>query len=238
MKRERNEQQEYSCTNVREENGAQVLEGLPIVFGVRSENLTPYSDEHEVYEVLKVGCIDDSLIGMSDVVLNINHSNDVPNVLGRSRGGDGTLKLSVSELGVYCECPLPETANAEAVAELVRRGDIGGMSFAFDDGGNVIYKRESDKDGKEVWIREVTKIVGLYDVSVVTHPAYSDTSVGLRSRGDAILREIEAIKPSEDKQEVEATPEDKEMEEAARRAAEERGMMRYRARRRAGMIEI
>ena len=36
---------------------SRTIEGTPIVFGVRSKNLTPWSDTREVYEVLEPGCI-------------------------------------------------------------------------------------------------------------------------------------------------------------------------------------
>ena len=43
--------------------------GTPIVFGVRSVNLTPWSDYREVYEVMEPGSISDELLRSSDVIL-------------------------------------------------------------------------------------------------------------------------------------------------------------------------
>ena len=63
--------------------------GKPIVFGVRSVNLTPWSSTRVVYEVLEPGCISDELLQRSDVVLNLNHSNQVQHILGRCRNGKG-----------------------------------------------------------------------------------------------------------------------------------------------------
>ena len=65
--------------------------GTPIVFGVRSHNLTPWSSYREVYEVMEPGCISDELLRESDVILNLNHNSAVLNVLGRCKNGDGTL---------------------------------------------------------------------------------------------------------------------------------------------------
>lgn len=176
---------------------SRTIEGTPIVFGVRSVNLTPWSDTREVYEVLEPGCITQELISRSDVILNLNHSNMVPDVLGRCRNGKGTLELELRENKIGCRCELPHTNNANDTLELMRRGDITGMSFAFEDDyadseNGVSYERTSEiKDGKEVWLRHVKRITGLYDVAIVTHPAYEQTSVGLRELGDTIDKAID-----------------------------------------------
>ena len=47
-------------------------------------------------------------------------------------------------------------------------------------------------DGKEVWIRHVKRITGLYDVAIVTNPAYEQTSVATREQSDSIDAVIEA----------------------------------------------
>ncbi len=176
---------------------SRTIEGTPIVFGVRSVNLTPWSDTREVYEVLEPGCITQELISRSDVILNLNHSNMVPDVLGRCRNGKGTLTLELRENNMGCRCDVARTNNANDALELMKRGDITGMSFAFEDDwqdseNGVSYERTAEThDGKEVWIRHVKRITGLYDVAIVTHPAYEQTSVGTREAGDAIEKAIE-----------------------------------------------
>lgn len=187
--------------HVREtEDGQQsrIVEGKPIVFGVRSVNLTPWSSTREVYEVLEPGCITNELLQRSDVILNLNHSRMVPDVLGRCRNGNGTLSLRLAGDHVECSCDLPNTNNANDALELMKRGDITGMSFAFEDDwedteNGVSYERTAEMhDGKEVWLRHVKRITGLYDVAIVTHPAYEQTSVGVREANDAIDKAIEA----------------------------------------------
>ena len=175
------------------------IEGRPIVFGVRSVNLTPWSSTRKVYEVLEPGCISRELLMKSDVVLNLNHSNMVPDVLGRYRNSDrDTLTLEMRGDGIDCRCELPNTNNANDTLELIKRGDINGMSFAFEDDyedseNGVSYEKTNDiEDGKEVWLRHVKKITGLYDVAIVTHPAYEQTSVGMREASDRIDAAIEA----------------------------------------------
>ena len=175
------------------------IEGRPIVFGVRSVNLTPWSSTRKVYEILEPGCISRELLAKSDVILNLNHSNMVPDVLGRFRNSDkDTLSLELRGDGIDCRCDLPHTNNANDALELMKRGDITGMSFAFEDDyedteNGVSYERTNDvEDGKEVWLRHVKKITGLYDVAIVTHPAYEQTTVGLREASEAIDKAIEA----------------------------------------------
>jgi len=179
---------------------SRTIEGRPIVFGVRSVNLTPYSHSRKVYEILEPGCISRELLQKSDVVLNLNHNSDVVNVLGRYRGNPekDTLQLEMRGDGIDCRCNLPKTNNANDTLELIKRGDINGMSFAFDDDyedteKGVSYERTNDtEDGKEVWLRHVKRITALYDVSIVTHPAYEQTTVATREASEAIDKAIDA----------------------------------------------
>ena len=82
-------------------------------------------------------------------------------------------------------------------------------------------------------MRHVKRITGLYDVSIVTHPAYEQTSVGTREASDAIDKAIDA----QLKREQGETPEEKqareerELEEQAERAREMQ-MHRLRSQRR------
>ena len=208
--------------HVREtEDGQQsrTIEGKPIVFGVRSVNLTPWSDTREVYEVLEPGCITNELLQRSDVILNLNHSSMVPDVLGRCKNGNGTLSMRLADDHIECRCELPNTNNANDALELMRRGDISGMSFAFQDDyqdseNGVSYERTAEThDGKEVWLRHVKRITGLYDVAIVTHPAYEQTSVATREASEAIDKAIEAQLKREQPQETEEEKQAREQQE-------------------------
>ena len=248
------------------------IEGRPIVFGVRSVNLTPWSSTRKVYEVLEPGCISRELLQKSDVVLNLNHNSDVVNVLGRYRNNPDkdTLSLELRGDGIDCRCDLPKTNNANDTLELIRRGDINGMSFAFEDDwedseNGVSFEKTNDvEDGKEVWLRHVKRITGLYDVSIVTHPAYEQTTVGTREASDAIEKAIEDMmqrecgddeakkkaeeeakaeeerKAQEAKEQAEREAkerEDRELEEQAQRARESQ-MLRLRSRRLCSEIDF
>ena len=218
------------------------ITGRPIVFGVRSVNLTPWSDYREVYEVLEPGCITKELLEQSDVVLNTNHRSDVSCILGRYRNTDkDTLKLELRADGIDCESDLPNTSTANDALELIKRGDIDGMSFAFEDDwedseNGVSYERMKDEEtgNKEIWVRHVKRITALYDVSIVTHPAYEQTTVGTREQSEAIERAIEeqlkrekpAVKDTaketdkETEEETDEEKQDKEQTNEEKRAAE------------------
>ena len=218
------------------------VEGRPIVFGVRSVNLVPWSSTRKVYEILEPGCISNELLMRSDVILNINHSNKVTDVLGRCKNGNGTLELSLRESYVESGCDLPRTNTANDTLELIKRGDISGQSFAFEDdsedteNGVSLERTNEIEDGKEVWLRHVKRITGLYDVSIVTYPAYEQTSVATREQGDAILKQIDDEvaaanrREAEEAQDEQKREEDK-IEEQAQRFREQQ-MLRRRSQRR------
>lgn len=198
---------------------SRVIEGHAVVFGVRSVNLVPWSRQREIYEVMEPGSIDEALINRSDVVLTAFHNNE--KILGRSVDGKGTLKLSIDDKGVLVSCELARTQTGDEMLELIRRGDISGMSFCFtcdeDDSENgVSYEREEglSKDGKEVWLRHVKRCTGLYDVTIAGHPAYQQTDIAQREVGEEILKHLP--KPADD----EAKKREQEAEEAKKREEE------------------
>ena len=181
------------------EQESRTIVGMPVLYNVRSVNLTPWSEDREVYEVLEAGFITPELLQRSDVVLNLNHSTKVTDILGRYRNSErDTLSLDLLAQGMACRCDMPHTNNANDTLELMRRGDITGMSFAFSDNphdkASVTYEQTNERsaDGKEIWLRHVRKATGLYDVAIVTHPAYEQTSVVTREFADEIMREIDA----------------------------------------------
>ena len=233
------------------QEGSRVIAGRPIVFGVRSHNLTPWSSTRVVYEILEPGCISREVLQKSDIILNLNHNSNVVNVLGRYRNNPDkdTLKLEMRGDGIDCECDLPETTAANDTLTLIKRGDITGMSFAFDDDyedseNGVSYEKTNDiEDGKVVWLRHVKRIVNLYDVSIVTHPAYEQTSVATRESSDRIDAAIEAQlkrecgggsdddeakKKAEEEAKAKREQEEREAEELERKAREAKAVMRMR----------
>ena len=199
--------------------------GHPIVYGVRSVNLTPWSDTRVVFEILEPGCITQDVFDRSDVIYNNNHSTRIEDMIGRCYKGKGTLSIKPGERNVEISCDYPNTTVGNDTLEQIRLGNVFGMSFAFRDDwedteNGVSYERTNETiDGKEVWLRHVKRIVELYDVANVTHPAYEQTDVATREQSEAIDKAIEAQMKRECGDDDEAKK--KAEEEAAKRAAEE-----------------
>lgn len=111
-------------------------------------------------------------VGRDDVVFLVNHDG-LP--LARSRAGQGTLTLREDERGLYMETVLDgEDPDVRAITGKMKRGDLDKMSFAF-----RAEVEEWDESG-DLPVRTI-KQARLYDVSVVTSPAYEGTEIGLRS---------------------------------------------------------
>lgn len=149
------------------------ISGYAIVWGVPSRVMWDW--EGDFVEYIERGAVDDALIAQSDVKALYNHDRNM--LLARSAYGEGTLRLSIDEHGLRFEFEAPETTAGNDVLELVRRGDLKGCSFAFTaQQEDTEYSQEKDER-----VRRVRKISGLYDVSVVVDPAYTQTSVDARS---------------------------------------------------------
>ena len=198
--------------------------GHPIVYGVRSVNLTPWSDTRVVYEILEPGCITQDVFDRSDVIYNNNHSTRIEDMIGRCYKGKGTLSIKPGERNVEISCDYPNTTVGNDTLEQIRLGNVFGMSFAFRDDwedteNGVSYERTNETiDGKEVWLRHVKRIVELYDVANVTHPAYEQTDVATREQSEAIDKAIEAQMQREAGT-TQETEEEKQAREAKEREA-------------------
>jgi HK97 family phage prohead protease len=131
----------------------------------------------EFVETIERTAVTQELIDNADVKCLFNHNREA--LLARSNKGQGTLKLTLDEVGLRYEFEAPNTIDGDKVLELVRRGDIVGSSFAFSCSGEDACRYYEDADG--MLHRVVSRITGLYDVSPVIDPAYTETSVEARS---------------------------------------------------------
>lgn len=120
-------------------------------------------------EVIAPGAFTDA-IGRDDVVFLINHEG-----LPLARTRSGTLTLTEDDTGLLMETML-DAADPDVLSIVgkMKRGDLDRMSFAF-----FPDVQEWDETGATP-LRTIRK-ASLYDVSVVTTPAYDGTSIGLRS---------------------------------------------------------
>jgi len=113
--------------------------------------------------------------------------HDPSKVLGRWPK-PGTLKLAEDDKGLRMEITPPDTTYGRDIVESVRRGDITGASFGF----QIREKGEKWTEDGKVQVRELID-VDLFDVSVVTYPAYDSATVGVRAASD--LRQCRTLRP-------------------------------------------
>ena len=126
-------------------------------------------------ERIRPGAFMDTLKRGDEVFALFNH--DPSQVLARNILADGTrggLRMHEDRSGLKVSIRPYDTPTGREVLTLVKEGGIDKMSFAF----LVEDEVWSRKDGVDV--REITK-VRLFDVSPVTFPAYSGTSISARA---------------------------------------------------------
>lgn len=143
------------------------IRGYAAVFNQLSEDLGGFREQ------LSTGAFTDAMSN-SDVRALINHDPNL--VLGRNKAG--TLAMREDTAGLFVEITPPDTQAARDLVELMTRGDVNQMSFAF-----TVAKEDQTwtRDGTGPWLRTIKKISRLYDVSVVTYPAYAQTSAAVRA---------------------------------------------------------
>lgn len=114
-------------------------------------------------------------ISEHDVRFLVNH--DPTLVMARAKAGTGTMTLSEDASGLLTEAPALDLRQSYTmdVAVAMERGDVTQMSFAFEP---IEWRYEQAEDGKSLYT--LTE-VRLWDVSVVTYPAYEQTDAGLRA---------------------------------------------------------
>ena len=184
----------------RNESESRTIDGYAIVFNSLSSDLGGFY-ERVLPEAM------DGVIDRSDVVAILNHDPS-RGILGRSRNGVGSLKLTVDEHGLRFVVDAPHTALGDECLEYLRRGDATQCSFAFTVGSDTWEKRS---DG--TYLRTITSFDKIYDCSILTcAPAYEATSVSCRS--------FEEFKAEEERKEAEAKAEQERIE-AEKREAEE-----------------
>ena len=103
-----------------------------------------------------------------------NHNSDV--VLGSTKSR--TLSLKEDDTGLFFEIDLPNTTQARDLYEMVKRGDVDGVSFGFyvrANGDKWEYLKEED-----VYERTLLDI-DLVEISPTAFPAYPSSEAGARS---------------------------------------------------------
>lgn len=147
----------------RAEDGNLYIEGYFAIYNSR------YELWDNAYETISPGAFDGETSG--DIRALTNHETTL--VLGRTTSG--TLTLRTDDKGLWGSITINQNdGDAMNLYERVKRGDVSQCSFGFD----ILDQDVQYMDGEPtVWtIRKVK----LYEVSVVTFPAYKETSVEAR----------------------------------------------------------
>ena len=156
----------YSNLEVRAENEGRTIVGYAAVWDSPSEFMG-------FTEYVKRGAFSKTLNDGAEVRLLIDHEG-VP--LARSKSG--TLALEEDERGLRVEAELdPMNPDAARIISAMKRGDLSQMSFAF--------RTIKDSWNQDRSVRELRE-VQLFDVSVVTFPAYEQTIAELRKKQEPV----------------------------------------------------
>ena len=149
-----------------EEGDKMAVEGYAIVFNSESRDLGGFT------EIVAPNALDGALESNTDVLALYGH--DYQNVLGRQSAG--TLKLSKDERGIKFNLDLPNTQLGRDVYTLVERGDLKGNSFGF-----TVNRDNWDKDKSGKVVRTIEEVKDLFEISIVSLPAYEATELTMRS---------------------------------------------------------
>ena len=148
---------------VRRAGNAVTAEGYAAVFDTLSEDLGGFIEKVASGTFRKT-------LQESDIRVLYNH--DESSVLGRVRSG--TADLAEDSTGLHYRVHLPNTQVGNDVAELLERGDVDQSSFGFE-----TIKDEWELTERNYPLRTLQE-VRLYEVSIVTFPAYTASRVGLK----------------------------------------------------------
>lgn len=152
------------------------LSGYAIVFNVLSEPIFGLFKERVMPEALEKTLKEDDQLCL--------WGHDAMYVLGRKSAN--TLDLRVDDKGLYFEVTPPNTNWARDLVESVHRGDINQMSFGF----KVFDERWiQDKETIKEHGMPIREILGikLYEISIVSFPAYSQSSVRNHNNEDMYI---------------------------------------------------
>ena len=148
---------------MREAGDGMSFAGYAAVFNSPSQPL-PFT------ETIAPGAFSRTLGSRNNVRMLMNHNPE--KVLSSTRSG--TLRLSEDSHGLRTEATLPQTTFGRDASIMLRTGLLDQMSFGFSvpPGGDVW-----SEDGSTRELREIN----LFEVSIVTFPAYEATSAQVRA---------------------------------------------------------
>ncbi len=169
--------------NSADEEGKLKVRGYAAVFNEPTLIWESDYSGYKYYEVVERNAFEGA--DLSDVCFRYNHG-DIAMILARTR--NKTLVLAADDHGLAIQADIAETNTGKDVYELIRRGDLDKMSFAF-----TVEKQKVEYDEKaKTCTRTILKFDKIFDVSVVDFPAYDGTEIStVEERGAEYFRKME-----------------------------------------------
>ena len=140
-------------------------------------------DECEIREQVNPNAFDNC--DMSDVIMQYDHEGRV-----FARISNNTLSLASDDKGLLIEADLGGTTIGRQLYEEIKGGYTSKMSFGFTVNDDVV--EEFTEGTKRVYMRTITQIGKLYDVSAVSLPANDGTEISARAFCDGVIAKAEA----------------------------------------------
>lgn len=151
------------------ETEAATVAGLAAPYNALSNEIVEFGSSFR--EQIAPGAFAGSL-ATRDILALWNHGTDKP--LGRT--STGMLVLTDTEQGLAFELKLPPTSWGRDAAIAVERQDVQGVSIGF----SLNPDGDDWQPVGDTWVRTLTDVT-LWEVSLVTFPAYPQTTVSPRS---------------------------------------------------------
>ena len=164
------EQRIFNALELRtsESSNEKIIEGYAVVFG----KVTTIGNSF--YEIIDYDALNDC--DLSDVALFVNHNSEA---IPLARTTSGTMTVAIDNIGLAIRARL-DTENSQAARDLfsaIQRGDLSGMSFCF-----YVADDEWENINTDMPLRIIKKIARILEVSVVSYPAYPQTSISARGK--------------------------------------------------------
>lgn len=156
------------------EEGHAIITGRAIVYE------SPTNIGGMFREVISRGALDEA--DLSDVAFLVNHNDSMIPLARYQRDSSNntmTIDVDVNGLPIRADLDIANNLDARALRSAIERGDMNGMSFMFS-----IESQRWENLNTDYPTRFIDKIGKVYEVSAVTFPAYTETSLSARDRSD------------------------------------------------------
>lgn len=182
------------------ENNEEIIEGYALKFNQWSN---PLGIKNQFVERINSRALEET--DMSNTVAYVNH--DKNQIVGRA---NANMDLEVDDIGLRFRIKPNNSTTTRDLIENIRSGLINQCSFAFTVAQEERAQEWVKSEERGMLERTINKIGKLFDVSMVTTPAYNDTEVIIGTRG---LEMVEELTHDPNEQEIKRMLDDLDKEE-------------------------